>query len=105
MTLYCSAAIFQKAIPLKTARCLSEASSMLFRKSRRKIAELYSVLTFFASFFVSRQKMKKNFYISNMKKTIFITGGAGFIGSHVVREFVNKYPSYHIVNVDALTYA
>ena len=40
-----------------------------------------------------------------MKKTIFITGGAGFIGSHVVREFVNKYPEYHIVNIDALTYA
>lgn len=40
-----------------------------------------------------------------MKKTIFITGGAGFIGSHVVREFVNKYPDYHVVNIDALTYA
>jgi dTDP-glucose 4,6-dehydratase len=38
-------------------------------------------------------------------KTIMITGGAGFIGSHVVRLFVNKYPSYTIVNVDALTYA
>jgi len=38
-------------------------------------------------------------------KNIFITGGAGFIGSHVVREFVNKYPDYHIVNIDALTYA
>ena len=38
-------------------------------------------------------------------KTIFITGGAGFIGSHVVRLFVNKYPQYKIVNVDALTYA
>jgi dTDP-glucose 4,6-dehydratase len=38
-------------------------------------------------------------------KTIFITGGAGFIGSHVVRLFVNKYPDYRIVNVDALTYA
>ena len=34
-----------------------------------------------------------------------ITGGAGFIGSHVVRLFVNKYPQYHILNVDKLTYA
>jgi dTDP-glucose 4,6-dehydratase len=40
-----------------------------------------------------------------MKKTILITGGAGFIGSHVVRLFVNKYPDHHIVNLDALTYA
>lgn len=40
-----------------------------------------------------------------MKKTIIITGGAGFIGSHVIREFVLKYPEYHIVNLDALTYA
>ncbi|NCA78935.1 MAG: dTDP-glucose 4,6-dehydratase [Sphingobacteriia bacterium] len=40
-----------------------------------------------------------------MAKTIFITGGAGFIGSHVVRLFVNKYPDYLIVNIDALTYA
>ncbi|MCB0691711.1 MAG: dTDP-glucose 4,6-dehydratase [Saprospiraceae bacterium] len=39
------------------------------------------------------------------KKTIAITGGAGFIGSHVVRRFVNLYPEYNIVNLDALTYA
>lgn len=38
-------------------------------------------------------------------KSILITGGAGFIGSHVVRLFVNKYPEYRIVNLDALTYA
>jgi dTDP-glucose 4,6-dehydratase len=40
-----------------------------------------------------------------MSKTILITGGAGFIGSHVVRLFVNKYPEYKIVNLDKLTYA
>lgn len=39
------------------------------------------------------------------KKNILITGGAGFIGSHVVRLFVNKYPDYHIINLDKLTYA
>ncbi|MFO7823989.1 MAG: dTDP-glucose 4,6-dehydratase [Cyclobacterium sp.] len=40
-----------------------------------------------------------------MKKSILITGGAGFIGSHVVRLFVNKFPDYRIINLDCLTYA
>ncbi|PJR03461.1 dTDP-glucose 4,6-dehydratase [Avrilella dinanensis] len=40
-----------------------------------------------------------------MKKTILITGGAGFIGSHLVKHFVHKYPDYLIINLDKLTYA
>ncbi|MCB0590992.1 MAG: GDP-mannose 4,6-dehydratase, partial [Saprospiraceae bacterium] len=38
-------------------------------------------------------------------KNILITGGAGFIGSHVVRRFIQQYPDYHISNQDLLTYA
>lgn len=48
---------------------------------------------------------KKNHLDMKTEKTILITGGAGFIGSHVVRRFVNKYPQYTIVNADKLTYA
>lgn len=40
-----------------------------------------------------------------MKRNILVTGGAGFIGSHVVRLFVNKYPNYQVINLDKLTYA
>lgn len=44
-------------------------------------------------------------HTTNFKRNIIITGGAGFIGSHVVRLFVNQYPEYHIINLDKLTYA
>ena len=43
--------------------------------------------------------------MEQIKRNIMITGGCGFIGSHLVRLFVKKYPNYHIINVDALTYA
>ena len=43
--------------------------------------------------------------MKNFKRNILITGGAGFIGSHVIRLFVNKYPEYKVINLDSLTYA
>ena len=43
--------------------------------------------------------------MNNFKRNILITGGAGFIGSHVVRRFVKRYPQYRIINLDKLTYA
>ena len=43
--------------------------------------------------------------MGEFRRNILVTGGAGFIGSHVVRLFVTKYPDYRIINLDALTYA
>src|SRR5699024_724202 len=47
----------------------------------------------------------KSIMMPTFQKTILITGGAGFIGTNLVHYFVEKYPDYHIVNLDALTYA
>ena len=61
---------------------------------------------FYELLFASRLELIYLFNIIRiMKRNIIITGGAGFIGSHVVRLFVNKYPEYHIINLDKLTYA
>ena len=49
--------------------------------------------------------MHQKLVVMDFKRNIIVTGGAGFIGSHVVRLFVNKYPQYRIINVDKLTYA
>ena len=54
---------------------------------------------------MGKQLQEKNLNIMKIKRSILITGGAGFIGSHVVRRFVSRYPDYRIVNADKLTYA
>lgn len=48
---------------------------------------------------------KKNNLGKKYRKTLFITGGAGFIGSNYLNKFVRKYPNYLFVNIDCLTYA
>lgn len=50
-------------------------------------------------------KRKQYFNMNKAQKKVLVTGGAGFIGSHVVRRMVNKYPEYQIINLDKLTYA
>lgn len=54
---------------------------------------------------MGKSHQKEKLIIMKWKKTILITGGAGFIGSHVVRRFINKYPDYRVINADKLTYA
>lgn len=53
----------------------------------------------------SLRKCMDRMRLPGFQKAIMVTGGAGFIGSHVVRRFVNEYPDYLVVNVDKLTYA
>jgi dTDP-glucose 4,6-dehydratase len=54
---------------------------------------------------MGKKHQEEKLITMNISKTILITGGAGFIGSHVVRRFVSKYPGYLVVNADKLTYA
>jgi dTDP-glucose 4,6-dehydratase len=54
---------------------------------------------------LGKSHQKQDLTNMGFKKTIIITGGAGFIGSHMVRRFVSRYPDYQLVNADKLTYA